>query len=355
MILFVVDARCGGAQRMTLLYAQILQEAGYDCCLLVIQRPSEKFELKSFIPSGLPYDLICDSKVGIPYKIYKYIHRLNPSCVFDSYVTITMALVRVWSKWNMPELKVLFRESNMPSRYSRIQLMVAKKCLRYVDVIISQTEEMKQEMVKYYALTEDRIIVINNPIDTAFIEKRIKEHFHFSFSDSTHYLAVGRVEPQKDYLTLLKAFSIVNKQYQKSRLHILGDYSCDRKYKKELDETIRNLHLEKVVYFEGFQSNPYKYIKAADVFVLSSIYEGLPNVLQEAMYLCKPVVATRCIPYIPQIVKDGINGYTVPIKNPEALAEAMLKATSLHVNERSSFDENEQRLEKITNLFRHLI
>jgi len=225
-----------------------------------------------------------------------------------------------------------------------MQQEVAKKCLRYVDVLISQTEDMKREMVGYYALPAERITVINNPIDIELIQEKIKEPHCFQFPDSVHYVAVGRVDPQKDYRTLLKAFSIVLKTFPASRLHIVGLYDPNSSYKKDLDAIAKSLGIKDHVSFEGFQDNPYKYMKAANVFVLSSIYEGLPNVLQEAMYLGLPVVATRCIPYISQVIDEGKNGYTVPTGNPEELAAAMIKGSSLSVSGYAFNDQNKKRI-----------
>lgn len=343
-ILFITYSGCGGAERMTLLYAKILYQAGYECRLLVMPSKDGNFKMRPFIPSELPYDTIGGNRAVLPYKVLKYLRRLKPSYIFDSSFTITMTIIRVWIKLMLPGVKVIFRESNMPSRHSRMQQEVAKKCLRYVDAIISQTEEMKREMVKYYALSAERITVINNPIDIELIQEKIKEPHCFPFPGAVHYVAVGRVDPQKDYRTLLKAFSIVLKTFPARRLHIVGLYNQNSGYKKELDAIVESLGIKDHVYFEGFQDNPYKYMKAANVFVLSSIYEGLPNVLQEAMYLGLPVVATRCIPYISQVIDEGKNGYTVPTGNPKELAAAMIKGSALSVSEYAFNDLNKKRI-----------
>lgn len=349
-ILFISLSNCGGAERMTLLYAEILRRRGYECRLLLIQKRDMAFSLEPFIPNGIQYDVLRCGSAGLPLRLIRRIMRIRPDCLFDSLPIMSMALVRIMYKRLSPKSKIVFRECNTSSRHSKLQLFLTRLSLRNADAVISQTEEMIREMVKCYALSPERITIINNPIDESFIQEKAKEIYRFAESDCIHYIAVARVVPQKDYQTLLKAFSIVNKQCPQSRLHILGDYLQDREYKKKLDGTIKNLNLEKVVYFEGFQSNPYKFVKAANVFVLSSIYEGLPNVLQEAMYLGKPVVATRCIPYISQVVEDGTNGYTVPTENPEALATALIKAASLRIKN-TSFNENGQRIDKIISLF----
>ena len=79
----------------------------------------------------------------------------------------------------------------------------------------------------------------------------------------------------------------------------------------------------------GFDTNPYKWVKGADCYVLSSRTEGLPNSLIEAMHIGVPVVATRCIPIIERIVADGYNGYLTDVDDIASMEEAMLKAVKL--------------------------
>ena len=87
--------------------------------------------------------------------------------------------------------------------------------------------------------------------------------------------------------------------------------------------------MENYIHCVGFQTNPYSYIKYADCFVLSSRWEGLPNVLIEALYLGTPAAAFACIPIIERIVNDGINGYVVKAEDVNGLASAMLDAAKL--------------------------
>lgn len=353
-ILFITHSECGGAERMTLLYAKTLQRRGYKCHLLVIRKRGMTFSLEPFIPNELPYDVLQSGRIGLPFRLIRNIMRFRPDYLFDSLPIMAMALSRMIYKRLFPKSKIVFRECNTPFAHTHIQSVLTRFSLRKADAVISQTEEMKREMERFYALPPERITVINNPVDASLIREYIKETYRFSESDYTHYIAVARIVPQKDYLTLLKAFAIVKKEYPKCRLHILGDYLRDRKYKQALDDTIRELGLVGDVVFEGFQSNPYKYIKAADVFVLSSIYEGLPNVMQEAMFIGKPVVATRCIPYISHVINDGINGYTVPTEDPAAFAAAMLRASSLHIRKKVAIPDNEKHIAEIASLFNDL-
>ncbi len=353
MILFITYAVCGGAERISLLYAKILRQAGYHCHLLIIQKDGMEFSLKSFIPNDLPYDLLQCRRFYSLFQLLYYVNRHRPVCIFDSMSGTPMGMLRICLKKLFPHIKIVFRECNMPSRRTKTQQFITGLSLKKIDAIISQTEEMRQEMSTCYTFPARRITVIHNPLDEIFIQDKTQEAFRFAEPGGIHYLAVGRIVPQKDYLTLLKAFAIVVSQQPRSRLHILGDCNFGCGYKKLLDETVRALNLEKTVLFEGFQENPYKYMKAADVFVLSSLYEGLPNVMLEAMYLGLPVVATRCIPYISRAVAEGKNGYIVPVENPKAMAEAMMKAISLHKYEPQT--HTTEKKTQIMNLFNKVL
>jgi len=234
----------------------------------------------------------------------------------------------------MPKLKVVFRDCNMPTTHSKYQSYPAKYILNYADALIAQTKEMKQEMAAFYHVNPEKITVINNPIDKTLIHQRLKETYQYPSQDCTHYIAVARIAPNKDYRTLIKAFATVLKQEPSSRLEIVGNPYWDKSYKRQVDKTIEKYGIGEYITFHGIQDNPFKYIEAADVFVLSSIHEGLPNVMLEAMYLGKPVVVTRSIPYIAQVIHDGVNGYTVPVGSYSELAEAMMQARKLCIKEK---------------------
>jgi glycosyltransferase involved in cell wall biosynthesis len=128
-------------------------------------------------------------------------------------------------------------------------------------------------------------------------------------------VAVGRLVEQKGYPVLLRAFAQVRKTAN-ARLWILGEGPLRVALKKQA----RELQLSEAVRFLGFRSNPYAYMARADVFVLSSHWEGFGNVIVEAMASGTAVVAADC-PYGPrEVVEDGISGRLVPPGDAEALA-----------------------------------
>jgi len=131
-------------------------------------------------------------------------------------------------------------------------------------------------------------------------------------------MGMGRLTRQKDFPTLIRAFAVVRSQ-SSCRLMILGE-GQDRSKLKRLTEV---LGIQDDVDFPGFVANPYRFLSRAKLFVLSSVWEGSPNALSEAMALGVPVVATDCPSGPREILQGGLYGPLVPMGDVDALAEAM--------------------------------
>lgn len=146
----------------------------------------------------------------------------------------------------------------------------------------------------------------------------------------TRFLACGRLVEQKGYPVLLKAFARVVAE-QDAELHILGVGPLQPTLKR----LAANLGIAERVRFLGFRSNPFAHMEAADVFVLSSLWEGFGNVIVEAMAMGTAVVSTRC-PHGPdEIITDGEDGILVPVGDAEALAAGMMRlGTDIGLRER---------------------
>ena len=312
---------------MTLLYGKILEKANFKIDLLLFQIHKDvDNQLKAFIPSHWNVVLIVSRFRYLIINIYQHIKRHHPDVAFCS--TIGFSNLLLFLKFlHLFAGKVVVRDCNMPSKHTKLSILFSRCLFRYADILIAQTDEMKAEMMEFYHLKERKIRVIHNPIDKDLILKGIKESVEI-LPKSTVFMACGRLQRQKDIITLIKAFHLVRSQISNAILYLIGREG-DTEYMNEIHSTIRSCEVEDCVLLVGFQENPFKYLKQADVFVLSSIYEGLPNVMLEAMYLGKPVAATRCIPYISQVIVEGENGYTCPVQDEKALAECMIAATKL--------------------------
>ncbi len=172
----------------------------------------------------------------------------------------------------------------------------------------------------------DKIKIIYYPVASNKIYNLSKEpvnHPWFLNSKIPIILAAGRLVKQKDYPTLLRAFKLAI-QKKPVNLVILGE----GKEREKLEKLIQELGISENVAFLGFQRNPFKYMKRASVFVLSSITEGLPNVLMEAMACGAPVVSTNCKSGPGEIIENGKNGILVPVGDYKSLSEAIIRVLS---------------------------
>jgi glycosyltransferase involved in cell wall biosynthesis len=174
------------------------------------------------------------------------------------------------------------------------------------------------------------IEVIHNPVVTLEIEHKVNEsvtHPWFAPDRPPVIVAVGRLDKQKDFPTLIKALALVRQQIP-ARLMILGE-GRDR---AALEALVAELDLTDAVSLPGFVNNPYAYMAKAGVFVLSSLYEGLPTVLIEAMAGGTPVVATNCPSGPQEILAGGKYGKLVAIGDIEGIARAIINTLKQPLN-----------------------
>lgn len=199
--------------------------------------------------------------------------------------------------------------------------------IRYVypkaNFIILNSNDIAKNLIDSYGITKKKISVIYNPIDINLIHKKANKSlkYHWYQKNEDIIIAIGRLCEQKGFSYLIKAISILTKKGTGCKLIILGE----GKNRQKLHKLIIQLGIEDRVFLLGFQLNPYKYLARAKIFVLSSLYEGLPNVLLEALALGVPVIATRCPTGPEEIITNGINGLLVPPADETALAWAISK------------------------------
>ncbi|NES20020.1 MAG: glycosyltransferase [Symploca sp. SIO3E6] len=190
----------------------------------------------------------------------------------------------------------------------------------WADKVITVSHGVAEDLISL-GFSSKNIQVIYNPVVTPELSQKALEpleHPWFKPGSSPVILAVGRLEAQKDFPTLIKAFARVRQQ-RPAKLLILGE-GQDR---PALEALVQELGLELDIALPGFVYNPYAYMARAAVFVLSSIFEGLPTVLIEAMAGGTPIVATDCKSGPAEILEQGKYGKLVPVGDIKAMAEAI--------------------------------
>jgi glycosyltransferase involved in cell wall biosynthesis len=191
----------------------------------------------------------------------------------------------------------------------------------YVDLIACVSEGVVEDTVSITGLPRERMVAIRSPIVTPDIYAKAEEPVdHPWFAESVPViLGAGRLTPEKDFATLIRAFQRV-RQIQDCRLMIIGDGPL----RQDLERLAAELGVAEAVALPGYRANPFAYMKRAALFVLSSAWEGSGNVLIEAMALGTPAVSTDC-PYGPsETLADGRYGPLVPVGDDAAMAQAML-------------------------------
>ena len=198
----------------------------------------------------------------------------------------------------------------------------AGKSFPYADAAVGVSLGVTAELAKVSGISANRLHTIYNPIVSKNLLQKANEtpdHPWFNNTGPPIVLAIGRLDKQKDFPTLLTAFARLLDQCS-ARLVVLGEGPL----RPTLLALAHNLHISEHVDFPGFVSNPFAYLAKARLFVLSSRYEGFGNVLVEAMACGCPVISTDCRSGPAEILENGRWGKLVPTEDPEALAQAMI-------------------------------
>lgn len=188
------------------------------------------------------------------------------------------------------------------------------------DLIIATSRGVAGDLTATFGIDPDRIRVLANPVDLDRVRTAMRESVDpavLPAGDGPLVVAAGRLADAKNYPLMIEAFAVLRQQIP-ARLCILGQGEREG----ALRQLIAARGLDGSVRLAGFQPNPWKYIARADLFLLTSRYEGFGNVLIEAMACGVPVIATVS-PGTADIVTDGVDGVLVGAHTPRAVADAL--------------------------------
>jgi glycosyltransferase involved in cell wall biosynthesis len=262
--------------------------------------------------------------------LVSYLRRERPDVIVTShtYTTIAALIARTLARAStrvVVTIHTTFSQDNLSGKsdnlYIRFTTLLCRWFYPKTDQMIAVSQAVANDTAKFLNLNAKQIQVIFNPVVTASLYDKSTakvEHPFFQEKTAPVLLAIGRLTPQKDFSTLLESFAILRGQ-QDAKLLLLGE----GEEREKLESLAQDLQLGTDFSMPGFISNPYPYLKAADVFVSSSAWEGLPTVVIEALALGTPVVATDCPGGTREILDDGQFGQLVPIRQPSILAKAV--------------------------------
>lgn len=308
-VLFVIPVLGGGgAERVLTNLANNLNREKYILEILLIYQTEHSF-LKMLNEDVKVVHLNVAPNVKYYFlRTLRGIIKQKPDIVFGGLSGINV-LLSVFIPF-FRKFRWIARETNTVSQHvsNKRMLFLYRNFYKNYDFIIAQCNDMKQDLLHNFRIPSEKIAVINNPIDTGLIESKLLSNETVSYpNNKINLLAVGRLSYQKGFDQLIESFALL-KEKNIYHLTIIGD-AVNKEYEKQLHSLILEHRLTKHITIFGYQSNIYDWYNKADIFVLSSRYEGFPNVVLEALYCRIPVLANNCKGGISEIVLDGKNGF----------------------------------------------
>jgi glycosyltransferase involved in cell wall biosynthesis len=307
-----------------------LQELGAECQLVVLD--ASEAELSCY-PDISIVTLNVKRTAFSLWATVRYLREYQPDVLLP--MPWYFNIVAVWARFLAGvSTKVILGEHNIISLEAGIEhrdkphLRFLPVLMRYVypqsDGLIGVSKDTITDLVETLKIAADiPMRVVLNPINRDRVHQLSQnpiDHPWFQTSDIPVIVTAARLAKQKQLDGLLRAFAQVT-QTMSARLLILGEGPL----RADLESLCQELRIEDSVWMPGYDSNPYRYMAAADVFVLASAWEGCPIALQEAMACGAAVVVTDAPGGMKDIIEYGKHGMLVSTNNPDALAKGLLQ------------------------------
>ena len=205
---------------------------------------------------------------------------------------------------------------------ARRRLWIKRRLAPLVTQFVTVSEDLAGELQETWNIPRDRIRTIPNGVELPAVapEPGVDVRRELGLAPEHEVvISVGGVRRVKDYSTLIRAFARVHATRADTRLVIVGA-DCDPELHEELARLASMLGVQEAIRFTGLRLDIYRLLGAADVYVNSSIFEGMSNTILEAMAMRRPVVATRAGGNV-ELIEDGRTGFLVPPRDPETMAQ----------------------------------
>lgn len=324
LALYLPSLRGGGAERVMVTLANGFAQRGYavDLVLAKAEGPYLGDVAENVRVVDLGASRVATSLPGL----VRYLRRERPVAMLSALNHANVIAVLARRLAGVPVRLVISEHNNFSTSKANASSWRGRMighfmrwAYPYADRIVAVSEGVAHDLANHVRLQS--IDAIYNPIVTDALKTLSCAEANHPWLTARHapvVLGVGRLAPQKDFSTLIKAFARL-RETRDARLIILGEGEL----RSPLEALVRQFGLQEVVSLPGFVSNPYAFMRQADLFVLSSAWEGLPTVLVEAMACGTSVVSTDCPSGPAEILENGRWGRLVPVGDEVALAEAI--------------------------------
>lgn len=321
--IYLPDLSGGGAERLHVQLAAAWRDMGYRPRFLLDRRQGA---LLNAVPPGCPVDsLDAGRQLAALPRLVRWLRLHRPAVLIANMEHMNVMAVTAGALARVPTRIIVTQHNALSQQIAqrgaikwRALPALYRRALPRADAVVAVSHGVAQDMAALTGWPAARTRVIHNGlVDDGFAERAAGAPDHRWFAEGRRVIvAVGRLTLQKDFATLLRAMPAVDAD---ASLVILGEGP----ERQRLEALVRKLALEGRVAMPGFVANPLPWLRAADLMVMSSRFEGFGNVLVEALACGTPVVSTDC-PHGPAEILDGGRfGALVPVQDPLALAAAI--------------------------------
>jgi glycosyltransferase involved in cell wall biosynthesis len=327
-ITFLINSlRGGGAERVCVTLANVLAERGWSVTLVVLNLDGAVYQNR--LSSKVPLVNLGAGHARtafIPLRRYLWKARPGKILVFNHQLAVLLVLVRRFFPFrffiiarNINTLSVE-RDNETSFWHRHIVAHLVRRLYRKVDRIVAQSSGMRDDLINALGIGREMISLIHNPTRLE-IELFMDENASTDVERGDYILCVGRLDKQKALHLAIESFALVAADYPALRLKLVGIGPLER----DLEKLAQERGVAQRVDFEGFQENIVPYYLHARATVLTSRYEGFPNVLVESTSLGTPVAAFDCASGPAEIVREGVNGYLARFGDVRHMADSIRK------------------------------
>jgi glycosyltransferase involved in cell wall biosynthesis len=327
LTLVISSLSCGGAERVISMLANYCEETGRDVTLITLDSISTDFFRLNPMIKRIGLGLISESSnplIGMINNLVRIARLRHEIRLTKPDVVITfMEKINVLTLLSTRGLglRIIVSERTDPAHHNigRVWNLLRRITYPWADIIVAQNNQVKQWLINIFV--ETKVIVIPNPITCEYGDADCKylNEITEKKENTRSIVAIGRLSFEKGFDLLINAFAKIALLNSGWQLIIFGE--GDERH--ALERLICKLNLNERVYLPGRVSNPMRFLKQAELFVMSSRFEGFPNSLLEAMACGLPVVSFDCPSGPREIIRDGVDGMLVPAENIEALADVL--------------------------------
>jgi len=317
----------GGAERNYLHLAKGFQQAGYNVDLIL---KSATGAYVSQVPDAINIIDLKASRMALTLPgVVRYLRTMRPCAMLaglelpNLIAIMAQVISRIPTNVIVTVHSIISQGERFFLPHRTLEKLLMKLLYPRAGQIVTVSQGTAKDFSRYLGIPNSKIRVIYNPVITPELLEKAQqplEHPWFEPGQPPVILGLGRLDPVKDYPTLIRAFSRV-RQHASVRLLILGEGD----QREGLERLVKQLGLTDDVCLPGFQQNPFPFLHHAAVLALSSLHEAAPSVIIQALACDCPVVATDCPGGVRELVGDGKFGHLVPVGDDEAMAQAVLE------------------------------